>query len=345
MDGQVGYMNQQQMQPGMGGMDPGQMMAMGGMDGQVGYMNQQQMGIEDEQNYMAAEQTIVPGGGAVDHGLITEQPSADPGGNKRGGKLSKEEKRQKKERKKMKKDTMPDAPLPDHEASNALAHNWHEMREYFESLNIPTVLLWDYREVAERFLRPLGLAPLSQIFIEHKINGRTLLGLDKGDLKQMQVKAVGDRVLIHHAVRHLKRMQVRQERDRVIWEGYTPFGSFQYYRGIPECLTYRVCPCMVSTTKYKITPVGIRKRTDPPACNCKCEGVEHDNLDIRFMKDVDWGMQTCCWCWHKKIIDLTFQNNNDDDEEQGLKIAHPDVGDDLVADIQNIWAEARLVAD
>ena len=52
-----------------------------------------------------------------------------------------------------------------------------------------------------------------------------------------------------------------------------------------------------------------RKRTDPPACNCKCEGVEHDNLDIRFMKDVDWGMQTCCWCWHKKIIDLTFQNS------------------------------------
>ena len=132
------------------------------------------------------------------------------------------------------------------------------MREYFESLNIPTVLLWDYREVAERFLRPLGLAPLSQIFIEHKINGRTLLGLDKGDLKQMQVKAVGDRVLIHHAVRHLKRMQVRQERDRVVWEGFTPFGSFQYYAGVSECLAYRVCPCMVSTTKYKITPIGIR---------------------------------------------------------------------------------------
>ena len=127
MGGQVGYMNQQQMQPGMGGMDPGQMAAMG-MDGQVGYMNQQQMGIEDEQNYMAAGQMMDPGGGAADHGLITDQPSADPGGKKRGSKLSKEEKNQKKERKKKKKDTMPDAPLPDHEASNALAHNWHVRR-------------------------------------------------------------------------------------------------------------------------------------------------------------------------------------------------------------------------
>ena len=108
------------------------------MGGQVGYMNQQEIGYEDEQNYMAAGTAMGPGVEAVDQsGLITEQPSADPGSTrKKGGKLTKEEKKQKKANKKKKSDTE-DGPIPDHEATNVLAHNWHVRHGRLDLLSLP----------------------------------------------------------------------------------------------------------------------------------------------------------------------------------------------------------------
>ena len=125
------------MVPGQQQMDSNQMAVMG-MGGQVGYMNQQEIGYEDEQNYMAAGTAMGPGVEAVDQsGLITEQPSADPGSTrKKGGKLTKEEKKQKKANKKKKSDTE-DGPIPDHEATNVLAHNWHVRHGRLDLLSLP----------------------------------------------------------------------------------------------------------------------------------------------------------------------------------------------------------------
>lgn len=329
-DSQAGYVDQayhpeqiQYVDGGGGQMVPQQMQY---IDDEV-YADQRQISYTDEQQN--ARVISAAGAEAVgEQGIVTEQPTkADRKGKRKG--------------KKKHHQGVAEGVEIDHD----LAHSWADSREYFDSLDIPTVLLWDYREVAERFLRPLGLAPLAQIFIEHKINGRTLLGLDRTDLKQMQIKAVGDRVLINHAIKYLKKMQVRHDRDRIIWEGYTPYGSVQYFRDLKECIAFKCCPCLVSTTKYKITPVGIRVRTDPPTCNLRCKGVDHDNQDIRFMKDVDWVQTTCYWCCHRREISMQFENNDEVEYavEEPILIAHPDVGDKMVNDIQNIWADARLV--
>lgn len=224
-----------------------------------------------------------------------------------------------------------------------LTHDWEDMRNYFDSLNIAEVSSWDYLEVAERFLRPINLPRLKQIFVEHKINGHTLFGLSKMDLKEMKIMAVGDRVMISNAVAYLSKLKERHEKNRTVWEGVVPFGSVAYYEHFFDMISHKCCPCCNNTDKYRITATSIRVRNDPPACNFACEGVEHNNSDLRFLKDVDWQNEIYCWCCNKNVMLLHFEF--DDGDPYKLRIAHPDVGDELVETMQSLWAAQRLVAD
>eukprot|EP00041_Stephanoeca_diplocostata_P015312 m.291995 g.291995 ORF g.291995 m.291995 type:complete len:360 (+) comp19992_c0_seq3:192-1271(+) len=230
--------------------------------------------------------------------------------------------------------------------NSELLHDFEDFREYFQSLKIEGVLKWDPREVSERFLRPMNLAPLSQLFIEHKINGRTLLGLSKDDLRAMKILAIGDRVLISNAIKLLAKIQVRAERDRIVWEGSTPTGGIAYYSSIFEMCSYKCFPCCNSYTRWRLTPTGIRERRDPPQCNLCCQRTVNDYKDIRFLKDVDWRWEYQCMCCQKRReVMMLFDHDQTVGDSDEVIIAHPDVGDELVAEMNSLWAEARLVAD
>eukprot|EP00040_Diaphanoeca_grandis_P039433 m.259049 g.259049 ORF g.259049 m.259049 type:complete len:301 (-) comp37475_c0_seq1:74-976(-) len=225
-----------------------------------------------------------------------------------------------------------------------LRHDWADVRNYFDSIDIESVGTWDYLEVAERFLRPINMPRLKQIFVEHKINGKTLFGLDKRDLRQMKIMAVGDRVIILNSVAYLCKLKERFDKNRKVWEGVVPYGSVAYYDHFFHMMSHKCCPCCNNTDKYKITATSVRVREDPPTCNLKCEGIKHNNSDLRFLKDVDWQNEIYCWCCSKNVLFLTFEID-DSDDPYVMKIAHPEIGDDLVHTIQDLWAAQRLVAD
>jgi hypothetical protein len=86
----------------------------------------------------------------------------------------------------------------------------------------------------------------------------------------------------------MEKIQKRKMRDRVVWEGSTPSGGYAYYDGCLDCIGYKLCPCMCTFTRWRLTPTGIRERRDPPPCNICCMATINDYKDIRFLKDVDW---------------------------------------------------------
>lgn len=265
-------MQQQQMQQQMHPDDYNQMMMQqqGGqqyVDDQVPYTEQgQQMQYVDQgqpMQYVDGQQPVP----YVEHGqqeYVDQQPQQPPAAS---------------------------LPAPDQalikkksKENSELLHDFEDFREYFQSLQIDGVLKWDPREVSERFLRPMNLAPLSQLFIEHKINGRTLLGLSKDDLRAMKILAIGDRVLISNAIKLLAKIQVRAERDRIVWEGSTPTGGIAYYSSVFQMCSYKYFPCCNAYTRWRLTPTGIRERRDPPQCNVCCQRTVNDYKDIRFLK-------------------------------------------------------------
>lgn len=77
-----------------------------------------------------------------------------------------------------------------------------------------------------------------------------------------------------------------------------------------------------------------------------CLATINDYKDIRFLKDVDWRWEYMflCFCKKKQML-LLFDHDQTVGEADEAVIAHPDVGDELVSEIQALWAEARLVAD
>jgi hypothetical protein len=52
----------------------------------------------------------------------------------------------------------------------------------------------------------------------------------------------------------------------------------------------------------------------------------------------------CCFFKKKQMLLLFDHDQTVGDADEAI-ISHPDVGDELVSEIQALWAEARLVAD
>eukprot|EP00036_Acanthoecidae_sp_10tr_P009564 CAMPEP_0182926098 /NCGR_PEP_ID=MMETSP0105_2-20130417/10823_1 /TAXON_ID=81532 ORGANISM="Acanthoeca-like sp., Strain 10tr" /NCGR_SAMPLE_ID=MMETSP0105_2 /ASSEMBLY_ACC=CAM_ASM_000205 /LENGTH=291 /DNA_ID=CAMNT_0025063971 /DNA_START=15 /DNA_END=890 /DNA_ORIENTATION=+ len=233
-----------------------------------------------------------------------------------------------------------------HQLNRATAHNFAEYRDYFDSLDMDEVVKWLPVDVAEHFLKTIGLGAFSQTFIEHKISGRTLLGLSKQDLIAMKILAIGDRVLISNAVKYLAKIQVRKERDRIVWEGATPSGGIAYYETCLDCVLYKLFPCACALSRWRLTPTGIRERRDPPPCNLCCLETVNDYKDIRFLKDVDsrWEFQCLCFCKRRSMM-LLFDHDQTVGDADEIHISHPDATEELTDEIQALWAEARLVAD
>lgn len=244
-------------------------------------------------------------------------------------------------------------------------HNFEEHHKYIQELNPQVVEGWSVMEVCQLFLRPLGLKHLQQTFVDHKVTGHVLLTLDKNDLREMHIHAVGDRVYIDRSLVDLKKHARKIERERTLWEGELPAGPLQYYQGFCHMLRYKCCGCCFVKIHLKVTAQGFRQRTNAPSCNFFCLSMTNDFNDFRFLKDVNSRIEPCCLCFrHKREIELEFDSTEvpNTDKTPGcfieppikvvmaygnkkIMIAHPEMTEELVTIIKNAWSESRLVAD
>ena len=80
-----------------------------------------------------------------------------------------------------------------------------------------------------------------------QVTGHVLLTLDKNDLREMHIHAVGDRVYIDRSLIDLKKHARKIERERTLWEGELPAGPLQYvaYAGLDVGLLSLGCAVTV----------------------------------------------------------------------------------------------------
>lgn len=182
--------------------------------------------------------------------------------------------------------------------------------DYLKKLDVVDIEKWTVKQVCQQFLDPLGLSPLKQIFVDHKVTGHVLLTLEKRDLVEMHIHAVGDRVYIDKCLIDLRRQARKVERERVLWEGHTPFGGIAYYASVWECLSYKLCGCCMRFTHWTLTSQGVRRRLNPPSCNVCCFPMQNDFSDYRFLKDVDWYKgPMCLCCQYAHWVELVFDSS------------------------------------
>lgn len=226
------------------------------------------------------------------------------------------------------------------------AADFAQHQRYLKQLDPTKVEGWSVVDVAEEFLHPLGLGYLKQTFVDHKVTGHVLLSLDKDDLLEMQVHAVGDRIYIDNSLQDLRRHARKLERERTLWEGETPSGGIAYYSGIGEMCRFKLCCCLMKRVHWRITAQGLRKRENPPSCNVCCAPMNNDFSDFRFLKDVDSeSTPMCLCCKHRRAILLEFEDPNHNGGNRQISIFHPAMTESLVTVVKNAWSEARLVAD
>lgn len=236
------------------------------------------------------------------------------------------------------------------------AADFEQHQRYLRQLDPVIVEAWSVLDVAEEFLAPLGLGYLKQTFVDHKVTGHVLMNLDKDDLFEMQVHAVGDRIYIDNSLQDLRKHARKLERERVLWEGETPTGGIAYYKNLRELCAYKLCCCFMKRTHWRITAQGLRMRDNPPSCNVCCAPMLNDFSDFRFLKDVDSRSDPqCCCCKHQRAIIMEFDSSapatggryvsTSGGGNKVINIPHPNMTESLVTIVKNAWSEARLVAD
>lgn len=230
------------------------------------------------------------------------------------------------------------------------AGTFNDPIEVLGDLDPVKVKQWSTDEVVQKFLIPIGLPQLEELFVKHNINGAVLLSLDKRDLKDMKIWHVGERLYIDHCLESLRRHARKLERETALWKGVYPTGSVAYYSNCWECVRYKCCPCCMPLEHLKVTAQGFTKRSNPPACNCTCMGMQSDFEDFRLLKDIDWADRRSCICLHRREMVMKFDDSSRGAIEGKSRvkthiIKHPDMTETLVKKIKAAWTEARLVAD
>lgn len=235
-------------------------------------------------------------------------------------------------------------------------HHIREVFDYADKLDITTVCNWSYKDVVQGFLLPLELEQHGPTFIENRINGDVLLGLSKDDLRAMvppsdpKAIPIGDRNLMWSVLKLLIRRKHHWDHDRVLWTLSTPTGGWQYYRNCFHLVKYKCCPCCVELTHYKLTPTQMTVRYEVPKVNMSCGGLRTDIHNLRFLKEVYYNTNLFCWCYRYNELHVVFRHV-DASGGRGAKntkvtylaIAHPQVGQDVVDQLNFLWGRQRLV--
>jgi len=237
-----------------------------------------------------------------------------------------------------------------------LSHNKREMYDYADKLELTTVINWSYKDVVQGFLVPLALSHHGPTFVENRINGEVLLGLSKDDLRAMvppsdpKAIPIGDRNLMWTVIKMLKKRKHHWDHDRVLWTLSTPQGGWQYYKDFFHFSYYKCCPCCVEYTHYRLTPTQLSVRYEIAKLNMSCGGIRTDIHNLRFLKEVYHNSNIFCWCWRYKELHIVFRHidgtgggSQKNQKVTYIDIAHPQVGQDVVDQLNFLWGRQRLV--
>lgn len=234
------------------------------------------------------------------------------------------------------------------------AHHMLELLSYTDKVDISSLIKWNYQDVVQGFLVPLELAVHGPTFVENRVNGQVLLGLSKHDLRDMvplsnpKSMPIGDRNLMWTVLKHLRKRKEHWDTDRVLWTLSTPTGGCQYYRDCFHVIKYKCCPCCAELTHFRLTPSQLSVRYSVPKVNLSCGGIRTDIHNLRFLKEVYYATDVFCWCYRYHVLHVVFRHieigtSGQKGQIKYLAIAHPDVGQETVDQLNFLWGRARLV--
>mmetsp|Transcript_48213 Transcript_48213/g.94193 ORF Transcript_48213/g.94193 Transcript_48213/m.94193 type:complete len:240 (-) Transcript_48213:161-880(-) len=148
---------------------------------------------------------------------------------------------------------------------------------------------WDAFQLSKYF-ESVGLGNYSELFITHKITGKTVPLLTDSDLKEIGVNIVGDRLEFKN---HLKMLQLKrrtERRTRVVWKGKEPL----YYTVFDKAFGTCCYLCPDDPTQYTLTTHHLKiKEVDQlrcgaiKVCSCCCKSYQQNNIDLTQISDTD----------------------------------------------------------
>mmetsp|Transcript_9516 Transcript_9516/g.28569 ORF Transcript_9516/g.28569 Transcript_9516/m.28569 type:complete len:260 (-) Transcript_9516:389-1168(-) len=142
-------------------------------------------------------------------------------------------------------------------------------------------------QLADHFER-MGLFGYRDTLEEHRIDGSLASLLTDGDLRDMGIVCVGDRLRIRSILDKLKRRERMRDRNDVLWEGEERI----YFTDCERlCITCGGC-CPDDPSTYALTSTHLKVKNVFPLRICRlrlpcCLEYKVDNIDLSTVDGVD----------------------------------------------------------
>ena len=140
---------------------------------------------------------------------------------------------------------------------------------------------WSSSEVASYLQSKEELGNYAELFQSHKIDGSVAYRLTDEDLKDMGIKAIGDRHRILSALETMKKAKDQKDREKILWQG----DEVLYWSCCDGCLTTCCGLCKDDPEQYTLRSNYLEiKRPDHNRCaSIKCcfgHSYQIDNIDL-----------------------------------------------------------------
>jgi hypothetical protein len=157
---------------------------------------------------------------------------------------------------------------------------------------------WTVSQMSDYFRsKTTDLGDYSELFEKHKIDGKIAHRLKDGDLKEMGIDSVGDRLRIIQEIEKIQQAQVQKNREKVVWEGKEKL----YFNGFEKCVSTCCGCCPDDPSTFKLTGTHLVITTvNPLRCGpfpcCYGTKYEIDHVDLSTISDADVkGVPPSCW--------------------------------------------------
>lgn len=204
---------------------------------------------------------------------------------------------------------------------------------------------WGPEKLAAYFGK-VGLGGYDEVVMKHKLTGELAPFVTDGDLKDMGIKIVGDRLRFRQVIRNMTKKARVQERSKVIWSG-----EERLYWSCFDWSYNTCCGCSpIDPSTYKLSSNHFKaKIAEPGRCGpvkvCCCYSYQTNNIDLSQITDVDVNgvpapccQRVCCCAYGKDIINVSY------DRDKTLLITlRSGEGDDVSEQILNQVEEAQVM--
>ena len=187
---------------------------------------------------------------------------------------------------------------------------------------------WSPQQLADYFKQrttKMGGGDYSEMILKHKIDGKVAHRLKDGDLLQMGVTSVGDRLRIMEEIDKLERSLQQKAREKVLWSGKEEL----YFTWFAQCCSACCGCCPDDPAEYSLTGAHLTITTHQPMrcgpVRCCCgHRYEIDNVDLSHVTDADvvGDPPSCCQqvcCCGKPQEKIHIRTRDDGDKILRLK--------------------------